>query len=107
MIHGQIGDVVGRRDGLARHGANNQTSYEPWSAGGCDRIQFFKGDVGLPNSFVDNCFDLCEMRSGSDFWYDAAIKPVVIQLRVNDIGQDLPVRRYNGCGCLIAGGLYA
>jgi len=83
--------------------ADEQCADEAGALRDADRVDVLEREVGFAESFADYRDDLPEMFARSEFWHDAAVLAVNIDLRSDDAGQDFAAVGHDGGSRFVAG----
>ena len=98
-------------DGLARHQAHQQAADQPGAGGSSNGIDVGKGHARLLQRFFHERIQRLDMGPCGNFRHHTAIGAVFLELRQNDVGDDLaaPIRmpNHNGCSGFVTACLYA
>ena len=82
---------VRRGDRLGGHHADDDAADQSRAACRGDAVEIAERDAGIGHGARDDAVEIVEVGARGDFRHDAAIRPVLVELRQHDVGQDRPV----------------
>ncbi len=91
-------------DPLPGHCADQEPANEARPGRGRDRVDLAEPDTGLVERPPHQPVEMVEMRPCGDLRHDAAVGRVLVELRLHDIGADLPPLADDGHRGLVARG---
>jgi hypothetical protein len=99
------------RDGFCRRQTDNDPTDQARTGSGSDSIELRIAHVGLLHGATNDAVQQLNVRSCSDLRHHAAVVPMLVELRMNDVRADrtlaLAIAMHDRGGGLIAGGLNA
>lgn len=94
--------VVKDGEGAGGKGADEEAADEARSMSDGDSVDAVDSFIGVTERLFDDWIDGLDMAAGGNFWDDAAVFGVDIDLRHNNIGQDFLAVFNNCCGGFVA-----
>ena len=109
VVDGDEGPLPGEGEGFGGGDADEQAADEAGAVGDGDCIKLFGGfgDAGGGEGFIDDGVEGFKVSAGGDFRDDAAEFGVEVDLRGDDIGEDVAAIAHDGGGGFITGGFDA
>ena len=107
VVDGDERFIQGGRESLAVGDAYEERADEAWALGDRDGVYVGELQIGLREGFADYWDDLAEVFAGGEFGDDAAVFLVDVDLRGDDVGEDVEAVGDDGGGGFVAGGFDA
>ncbi len=92
VIDGQKWQIISQSNGLSRGQANHNPPDQSRAGRRGHAGQLVKVETGLIHGALDNSAHQGEMRTRCDFWHNAPIGRMLINLRINDRREDFAAR---------------